>query len=93
MLTKKAQLGVEEKKKKEKKIPSENTVLTPTRRQKPTHKSPTAAGMRKYNRSVKPKKDTVLRLNERKKKKFAIKNNFDIFVVFSRKFDKQFENN
>jgi hypothetical protein len=29
-----------------------NTVLTPTHRQKPTHKSPTAAGMRKYNRST-----------------------------------------
>jgi hypothetical protein len=33
-----------------------NTVLTPTHRQKPAHKSPTAAGMRKYNRSVKAKK-------------------------------------
>jgi hypothetical protein len=49
-LTKKAQLGVEEKK--IKKNTSQNTVLTPTRRQKPTHKSPTAAGMRKYNRSM-----------------------------------------
>jgi hypothetical protein len=39
-----------------KKKPSWNTVLTPTRRQKPTHKSPTAAGMRKYNRSATLKK-------------------------------------
>jgi hypothetical protein len=44
-----AQLGVEEKKEKEN--TASNTVLTPTHRQKPTHKSPTAAGMRKYNRS------------------------------------------
>jgi hypothetical protein len=29
-----------------KKETSENTALPPTRRQKPTHKSPTAAGMR-----------------------------------------------
>jgi hypothetical protein len=29
-----------------------NTVFTPTRRQKPTHKSPTAAGMREHNRSA-----------------------------------------
>jgi hypothetical protein len=43
-------------KKKKKENTSQNTVLTPTRRQKPTHKSPTAAGMRKYKRSAQPKK-------------------------------------
>jgi hypothetical protein len=32
-------------------------VFTPTRRQKPTHKSPTAAGMREHNRSMKAKKE------------------------------------
>jgi hypothetical protein len=53
---KKAKLGFEEKKKKKKEMTAENTVLTPTRRQKPTHKSPTAAGMRKYKRSVQAKK-------------------------------------
>ena len=37
--------------KKEKKGKAWNTALTPTRRQKPTHKSPTAAGMRECNRS------------------------------------------
>jgi hypothetical protein len=36
--------------KKKKKRYALNTGLTSTRRQKPTHKSPTAAGMRKYNR-------------------------------------------
>jgi hypothetical protein len=41
--------------KKIKKKTAENTALTPTRRQKPTHKSPTAAGMRECNRSLKPK--------------------------------------
>ena len=35
-------------------------------RQKPTHKSPTAAGMRERNRSMQWKKSPVLRLNERK---------------------------
>jgi hypothetical protein len=52
---KNTQLRVEEKKKKKKKRYSWNTVLTPTRRQKPAHKSPTAAGMRKYKRYVKIK--------------------------------------
>jgi hypothetical protein len=56
-LTKKAQLDFDKKRKKEKK--AWNTVLTPTRRQKPAHKSPTAAGMRKYNRSTKSKKSPV----------------------------------
>ena len=45
----KTKLDVEKKIKKER--ASENTVFTPTRRQKPTHKSPTAAGMREHNRS------------------------------------------
>jgi hypothetical protein len=36
---------------------SSNTVLTHTRRQKPAHKSPTAAGMREHNRSRKLKKE------------------------------------
>jgi hypothetical protein len=49
-----------------------NTVFTPTHRQKPTHKSPTAAGMREHNRSVQAKKRPVLRLNERKKIKHKI---------------------
>jgi gentisate 1,2-dioxygenase len=61
---KNARLRVEEKKRKKRCTP--NTVLTPTHRQKPAHKSPTAAGMRKYKRSMKAKK-TVLRLNERNK--------------------------
>ncbi len=52
--------------KKIKKTASRNTVFTPTRRQKPTHKSPTAAGMREHNRSAQSKKNTVLRFNERK---------------------------
>jgi hypothetical protein len=43
-------------KKKIKKKPSWNTVLPPTHRQKPTHKSPTAAGMRQHKRSAKSKK-------------------------------------
>ena len=30
---------------------AENTALTPTRRQKPPHKSSTGAGMREHNRS------------------------------------------
>jgi hypothetical protein len=47
---------VTKKIKKIKKKPSWNTVFTPTHRQKPTHKSPTAAGMRKHNRSPQPKK-------------------------------------
>jgi hypothetical protein len=34
------------KKIKKKKTPAPNTALTPTRRQKPPHKIPTAAGMR-----------------------------------------------
>jgi hypothetical protein len=41
---------------KNKKNTSWNTVFTPTRRKKPTHKSPTAAGMREHNRSMKTKK-------------------------------------
>jgi hypothetical protein len=44
---------LKKKEKKRKKNTSANTVLTPTRRQKPTHKSPTAAGMREHNRSLK----------------------------------------
>jgi hypothetical protein len=44
------------KKKEKKKRRPQNTVLAPTRRQKPTHKSPTAAGMREYNRSILDKK-------------------------------------
>jgi hypothetical protein len=35
-----------------KKKASLNTALPPTRRQKPTHKSPTAAGMRQCKRST-----------------------------------------
>jgi hypothetical protein len=50
---------LKKKKKKRKKNTSSNTVLTPTRRQKPTHKSQTAAGMRKYNRSPPLKKSPV----------------------------------
>jgi hypothetical protein len=49
-LTKK--LGVEKKKKKK---TSSNTALPPTRRPKPTHKSPTAAGMRQCHRSAETK--------------------------------------
>ena len=44
-------------KKNKKETAAENTALTPTRRQKPTHKSPTAAGMREHNRSRKLKKE------------------------------------
>jgi hypothetical protein len=54
------------KKKKKKENTSQNTALPPTRRQKPTHKIPTAAGMRQCNRSATSKKSSVLRLNERK---------------------------
>ena len=36
-----------------------NTVFTPTRRQKPPHKSPTAAGMREHNRSNAIKSPTL----------------------------------
>ena len=46
MWTKNAQLRVEEKIKKNKKKTSQNTALTPTRRQKPTLKPQQAAGMR-----------------------------------------------
>jgi hypothetical protein len=53
MLTRKMHNYVLTEKKEKKETSSWNTVLTPTRRQKPAHKSPTAAGMRKYNRSVK----------------------------------------
>jgi hypothetical protein len=49
-MLKKAKLRVEKIKKNKKKMAAENTALTPTRRQKPTHKSPTAAGMRECNR-------------------------------------------
>jgi hypothetical protein len=45
------------KKNKKKETTSQNTALTPTRRKKPAHKSPTAAGMRKCNRSAQPKKE------------------------------------
>jgi hypothetical protein len=61
--TKKTKLDVDKKMhnymltEKRKKKKSQNTVLTPTHRQKPTHESPTAAGMRKYNRSRQPKKN------------------------------------
>jgi hypothetical protein len=44
-------------KKKKKEKTSSNTALPPTRRQKPTHKSPTAAGMRQCKRSVQAKKN------------------------------------
>jgi hypothetical protein len=55
------------KKKRKKEKTAENTALTPTHRQKPTHKTPTAAGMRKCNRSLQSKRAAVLRLNKRKK--------------------------
>jgi hypothetical protein len=54
-----------EKNKKNKKKTAENTVLPPTRRQKPTHESPTAAGIRQCKRSLQPKK-SLRSLIERK---------------------------
>jgi hypothetical protein len=52
---KKAKLGFDRKKKRKKGM-TLNTAQPPTRRQKPTHKSPTAAGMRQCNRSLQSKK-------------------------------------
>jgi hypothetical protein len=66
-----------------------NTVFTPTRHQKPTHKSQTAAGMREHKRWLQAKKASVLRLNERKKlKKVFLYIKFKIICfIFSRYFN------
>ena len=71
MLTEKNKLDFDKKhnyvltEKNKKERASANTALPPTRR-KSQHTKPKAAGMRQCNRSMKAKKATVLRLNEKK---------------------------
>jgi hypothetical protein len=63
ILTKKLDV---DKIKKIKKKASANTVLPPTRRQKPTHKKPNGGGYAAAQTFHESKKRTVLRLNKRK---------------------------